>query len=389
MYNPDIAKQAREALKVVQAQEKLEKLKQREWYDLSSLLGYEWPLFYILVGARECGKSYQVMEYFLKQWKNNGTPFVWIRLTTISTQKMLCNNADKLVDADLRRKYDLELKTKGMDVFDHGKKMCRVLALSEMAKEKGVALFDCKDDSPILVCIDEFQREPGEPVRFDALYNLAGSLENIIRSRKHNVKIFMICNLLEDANEILAGGFKFLPEEYGRYSLVRNKKTLMKFIQMCKQGPEGVKEAYDKYGDVDFGKRCLIDFIPPNHAYKKRRKGAVANILQGDQSNYTNELIQDKSLIFKGKLERPVGIIKFTKFPSDWYTIWNNNIICPYNKEKIKEMNIAMRPYIDEVFTPELRDAVFARYDARALWFKNLITQKTFEHHLESVRKTR
>lgn len=69
---------------------------------------------------------------------------------------MLANKADKLVDPDLRRKYDLELTTKGMDVYDHGEKMCKVLALSEMAKEKGVALFDKDYDGYYNIVCDEF-----------------------------------------------------------------------------------------------------------------------------------------------------------------------------------------------------------------------------------------
>lgn len=125
-------------------------------------MGYNWATFFVLIGAREAGKSYWVMDFCLNQWKKYGTPFVWIRLTDISRQKMLCNNASKLVDPDLVRKYGLQLKTKGMDVFDLSrdpekkKPMCKVLALSEMAKEKGVALFDKDYDGWYNICCDEF-----------------------------------------------------------------------------------------------------------------------------------------------------------------------------------------------------------------------------------------
>ena len=358
-----------------------------EWYNLNNVLAYDWALFYVLVGARECGKSFQVMDYCLRQYKKTGAPFVWVRLTTISTQKMLSNKAAKLVDPELVRRYDLELTTKGMDVFDHGRPLCKVLALSEMAKEKGVALFDSENDLPMTIVCDEFQREPGEPVRFDALYNLTGTLENLCRSRKHNIKIFLICNLLEEANDILAEGFKFLPEEYGRYKLVRNKKKLLDYLDMCKRGL--VEEANEKYKDTDFGKRAIIEYIPPSARYTKRRKNAIANILQPNASNYTNEFSQDRSLLSKRQLTRPVGLIKFTKDKADWFVIWDNNIIAPYNKESIKTNIIAMRPYIDEVFIPQLRDQVFQRYDVKGLYFTNLITQKRFEHHLSRVRQTR
>ena len=313
-------------------------------------------MFFVCIGSRGVGKRFSVMDYFLSQWKKKGTPFVWIRLTTISTQKMLANKATKLVDPELVRKYDLELTTKGMDVYDHGKPMCKVLALSEMAKEKGVALHDSQYDGYYNICCDEFQREPGEAKRFDITYNLVGTLENLCRFRKDKIRIFLICNLLEDANEILADGFNFIPEVYGRYKLK--------------------------------SKRAVIDYIPPSMKYQKKRKGTVADYLQPNASNFTNRLSQDMSLVYSGVLRRPSGIIKFTKNPDDWFTVWNERVICPYKNEKLKFV-IAMRPYIDERFVPDARDAVYAQYDARALLFKNLITQKKFEKRLEMLRQAR
>jgi hypothetical protein len=43
----------------------------REWYNLRSLLGYDWAMFYIILGAREAGKSYAIMDYFVSQYKKN------------------------------------------------------------------------------------------------------------------------------------------------------------------------------------------------------------------------------------------------------------------------------------------------------------------------------
>ena len=57
-------------------------------------------------------------------------------------RKMLANKAEKLVDADIARRYNLQLTVKGNNVYDHGKKMATVLALSTFANDKGVALFD-------------------------------------------------------------------------------------------------------------------------------------------------------------------------------------------------------------------------------------------------------
>lgn len=337
---------------------KLDYLTSREYYNLRSILGNQWAIFYLLLGAREAGKSYAVMEYCLRQWTEKGTPFTWIRLTDVSTKKMLLNNGAKFIDPDLVRRFDIELKVKGMDVFDlkrdPGMKrpMAKVLALSQMAKEKGVALFDKDYDGWYNIVCDEFQREPGERKTFDITYNLVGTLENLVRSRKDKVRIFMICNLLEEANDVLCS-FNFIPEEFGRYKLK--------------------------------SKRCVIDYIPPSEAYLKRRKGTVADLLAPTASNFTNVLTVDRSLLYKGKLKKPCGIVKFGKSPEEWFTVWNDRVIVKYNKEKGLPV-IAMRPYLDEIFEPGLRDSILLRYDARCLYFRDMITQKTFQKYLELLK---
>jgi hypothetical protein len=43
-----------------------------------------------------------------------------MRISETSTKVLLANKADKLVDPDLYRKWDLDLSTKGMEVFNRG-----------------------------------------------------------------------------------------------------------------------------------------------------------------------------------------------------------------------------------------------------------------------------
>ena len=324
-----------------------------EWYDVRPLLGNWWAMFYVIVGAREAGKSFSIMNFFLNQWKTNGTPFYWIRLTDVSVKKMLGGkHCEKFVDADLARKYDLDLTKKGDTVYDHGQKMATVLALSEMAKQKGVAYYDNEYEGYYNIMIDEFQREPGEKNTFDIPYNMAGTLENIVRSRKEKVRIFLVANLLEECSDVLANSFNFIPEKFGIYKLK--------------------------------SKRCVIEYIEPTAQYLKRRKGAVANILQGSASNYTNAQEIDRTLIYKGKIYKPKAVIKFRKDKESWFSIWDDNIIVPYKGEK--KPIIAMRPYIDEVYQPEVVADMFALYDARKFVFRNLITQKKFERELSLIR---
>ena len=89
-----------------------------EWYSLRSLLGNSWAIFYMLLGGREAGKSYATTDFFCRQWRKFKRPFYWLRLTDASQMKLLKNNAEKLIDPDLRRKWNLDLETIGDGVYE-------------------------------------------------------------------------------------------------------------------------------------------------------------------------------------------------------------------------------------------------------------------------------
>lgn len=108
---------------------------------------------------------------------------------------------------------------------------------------------------------------------------------------------------------------EFIPETFGRYYL-KKKKT-------------------------------VIDYLPPTEAYKNRREGTLQDILAGNQSNFTNEISLDKSLVTKRKLIKPTCVIiadKLTKF-----TVWDGLVISRYNGEQCKSV-ICLRPYQDVLF---------------------------------------
>lgn len=290
----------------------------------------------------------------LRQWKKNKVPFTWIRLSAISRDKLLANNATKFIDPKLVKKYDLELTTNGMDVYDHGEPMAKVLALSEMAKEKGVALFDGNNDKPLNIVTDEFQREPQERITFDLAYNLVGTLENLCRNRTHGVKIIMLCNQLEQANDILMA-FNFIPEKHGRYKLK--------------------------------SKKAVVDYVPNSKEYIEERKNTVAGILGNEQSNFTNEFTVDRTLLCKkGKrLRHPEYLIKFSKNKADWFVVWDGNVVARYNKEKLP-VAIPMRPYLDEKYDKKRADAILKCYNIRGFRFKDLTTQLYFQKLLALLK---
>ena len=367
-------------LEIVAAKKLKEEMKKggNEWYNLRPVLGCaNWAIFYILLGGREAGKSYSVTNFLVDQFVNKGIPFVWMRLTDTQSRKLLTNNAEKLVDPDLKRKYNLNLRTVGTNVYNvitetktikhrdgtteekeiiiDKKLMARVLSLSTFYTDKG-SIFD-KDflNDPNMrynIAVDEFQQEKGEKRTFDILYAFTNQLENLVRSTKDRIKVFLMGNTLEEASDILCA-FNFIPEQWGTYKIKK--------------------------------KRCVIQYIEPSEAYLKRRKGTIADILMPEASTFTNKIETDKTLITKQRLKSPTAIIKFSKIKSDWYTIWDGNIVCKFNGEKGKRV-IAMRPYLDEVYNQDWVNQTLLLFDTRCLQFRNLITFKRFQAELALLK---
>lgn len=378
------------------------------WYNLRPKLGFaNWAIFYILLGARELGKSYSVANYCVDQFINKEIPFVWIRLTERQSQKLLANKCAEMIDPDIQRKYNLNLTHRGKFVYDvkykitydkegnevkkkvSEKLIARVLNLSTFYTDKGAG-FDkdfLKDITMRYnIVIDEFQREKNEKKTFDIAYALMNQLENILRSTKTRTKIFLMGNTLQEASDILCL-FNFIPEKHGLYKLVKNKKMLVKYLKEydnAKTDKERLLIDY-KYQNYDFGKRAVIHFAPLSEQYKARRKNAVANMLMPKSSTLTNQLEIDKSMITKQRVSKPLTIIKFSKEQKDWFTVWDSNIILPYNGEK-KNNVIAMRPYLDELYSLELVKVVIDLFDTRSYLFRHLITYKQFQNQLELLK---
>ena len=345
---------------VLESKRKALLYKSKEFFSIRGCLGVTWAWFYCLLGGREAGKSYAVTEFFVRQWKKYKIPFIWLRLNEASMKKMLVNNAEKLVDPDLYRKYGLELKVKGNNVYDHGEKMATVLALSTFANDKGVAHFDkdfldqiCPGGHKMYyhICLDEFQLEKTQRSQGDIAYQFVNQMENLVRSTKERMRIFLIGNTLEECSDILTM-FNFIPENFGRYKLK--------------------------------SKRCYIDYMEPTDAYKARRKGTVGDLLAGNTSNFTNKVEFDKSLVVPGKrLTKPKAVIWFSNTVK--FTLWEGDIISVWNREQCKQ-NWAMRPYIDLPYDQKLRDSVIQLYDNRAFYFHNLISQKKFQKELQIIK---
>lgn len=365
--------------KIIQEKDKIYKAQQKiktykgEWYTINSILGNDWAKFYYLLGGREAGKSYTVMRWaVLRKLKHPDTvKLYWFRLTEASQKKLLASNARDLIDPDIRRKYDIKTKTSGNCVMMYKEQtrttkkgnevtekvdeteFCRVMACSTFYNDKGIGYFDNEFKGQYICVLDEMNREQCEKNTFDIVYGFTNQLENVLRSTKCNVKIIMIGNTLEEASDLLAN-LNFIPDHFGRFKLKR--------------------------------KLAVVDYIMPNEAYKERRKMAVANMMNGDASTFTNEIPIDRSLLVNKRLRvSPKYIIKFTKAPDDWFTVWNDNIVSAYNRETAN--TIAMKRYLDEQYSPDAVKMVMSIWDVRGYRFTTLATFKKMQKQLKLIKK--
>lgn len=356
---PSIDKEERLELDAKKSKKRKKELYEaKEWYTARALLGNQWANWFVMIGARERGKTFAVQEYVLNSFFNPKSklyhvPFYWMRLNDIAIKNMIMNNGAKMFEPLLVRKYGLEkIKVRGDSIFIGSLLLCRVYGLSVAYNNKGSALFDAATFRGVNIIVDEVALEKGQKKTFDVVYNLKMQIENIVRSSRENVKIFMMLNNTEECPEILAM-FGYLPIHFGVYKLKR--------------------------------KHCVIDYIPNNAAYDARRKKALANEIDTGTGNFTNKFVKDLELIYKGRLIHPTTVVKFSKDMSDWFTIWDGNIVCPYNGEKVQ--SVAMKRYINDTFIPELRDNIIEREDVRAFKYKDILAQSLWRKNMEMIKK--
>lgn len=329
---------------------------QKEWYSLKSLFGYTWCSLFYLIGGREAGKSYAVLDFYLHEFFKKGKTFTWLRLTEASTKKLLQQNALTFIDVGLMQKYNIsskDLSTKGFWVFYKGKPMAKILALSTFYNDKGIPLFEDKDFEGELysynICLDEFQLERGQKNTLDVAYCFCQQLENLVR-HKTNVRIFIIGNATQEASSLLSL-VNYIPEQFGRYKIKK--------------------------------KRAVIDYIPPSEKYIKRRSKSIAGMLMGDDSNFTNEMKYDRSKIYKGRMYKPNFVIQFR---NDMFTVWDGNIIARYHNEQ--KPVVAMVPLLinNSVFKSEIRDEIITMDYEKKFRFRDLLTQKLFDKCIKEIK---
>ena len=90
-----------------------------------------------------------------------------MRLNDIAIKNMIMNNAAKMFEPLLVRKYKLEgIKVRGDSIFLGDLLLCRVYGLSNAYNNKGSALFDAKEFKGVNIIVDEFALEKNQRKSF-------------------------------------------------------------------------------------------------------------------------------------------------------------------------------------------------------------------------------
>lgn len=375
--------QAEKLLKEMRArQDDKKEIKLRSlYYTMRSLMGIPWWWMAFEIGARGRGKSYGAMDTVLSfedRYGQENVKCYYFRLSDLSCKKMMENKAEKAIDAKLVRKYKMQISCKGSTVYNHGKPCFRMYALVSAAKTgKGIAEYDPdflthppinpKTGKPvkrfIFMILDEFMIAEGEEKRTvgNPVSQFKMFLENILRDQEKldypAVRIFACANAVSECSDFLAQMAGFIPEKHGRFKLKR--------------------------------RGIIVDNIPNTEAYlEKRKKSITASVMDYENdANYTNIIKRDLESLKpkRQKLNRATCIIKFSKYPRDWYTVWDNNIIRKYNGQFVKN-TIPMIRYLDDIFDEQKAKSVIERYDARSFKYADLISQATFAAHLKTIK---
>lgn len=350
--------------------------KESAFLNLRSLMGNNWAQYICVLGSEQSGKSYAVQKYILNTKKRlgDGCKVFWFRMNDTSVKKMLESNGARAIDADLVRKFELDLKTKGSDLWDRARPELKlpimtVLSLSTVASSKGVAYYDKDYKGRYIIVCDEFERDAyaGERRTFQSIsYNLRRSIENVARATgsdeaaSKDIKVILLGNTLSEASEVLLDfGFIPNPGEFGRYK-IRAKKL-------------------------------IVDYVKPSNAYKQMRKNAAVELLtpanMSSSKNATD--FEDQKLLCHKTGQRPSCIIKFSDRKCTWFTLWDNSVIKPYNKETIGNV-IAMRRYIQNtIYDPARVKQIQELYDTQGFLFWNYYTYSAFKTELVRLKPTR
>lgn len=344
------SKAFKKARSKARAENKKKKKCMAEWYVVNRILGNDWATYYVLLGARGVGKSYSVLEWFIKRFRSHGTRFIWLCLSQQSQKDLLKENANSFIDPDLCERYKIKKKTRGFKVYDNGKEMCKIIDLSSMPKNKLLALFDATYEGDYHICLDEMNRERQERKMFDIIYYFKNTIEGLCRHTTNRIRCVMIGNLLQEGSDILSM-FNFMPYETGVYKLKRRS--------------------------------AVVEFIEPTEAMIERRKKSAVGKLGSEESTFSNCITRDRRQLTKKRAVKPNIILDFGEVHGK-FTLWNDGIIKVYNKEKLQ--TVALLRHTDEIYDKNVVDSIFRLYETKQLYYPDWMTLYKFRMAMKNIK---
>lgn len=337
-----------------------------------TVMGMRW-LFLVMCGGRGCGKTYSTQNYLLRRFFKHGEPCVWMRLKEPSIRKLMSNNGADFIDPGLVHKWHLDehkIDVKGNCLYIDGREFCRFLAISTFYQDKGIAGLNKKKETrkpndPVAkaaitkavkkyksIIIDEFQLEKSERVTLNVVYGLINQLETICRLDTDR-RIIMLGNTLEEAGDILAECFHFIPDKPGIYKLKK--------------------------------KRAVIWSIEDSDEYKEARAHSIAGILSPEESTFTNVVHSDIELITRKPIGSQTEILQFSA--QKRFVVCGDVVTCQKPSDKNKLPVVAMRPYMAgfPYYKDKAKD-IIERAQQRRLMFDKLITLKLFYKEIKLLQ---
>ena len=330
---------------------------------------------FVLTAVRGIGKSVISVETAIilkRKYGYENVKCFYFRLTDQSIKAMLANKAAKAIDPFLIDKYDLEITCKNNIVYDHGKPLIEFYPLvSAGSKGKGVNLYDCnwftKPHRYVVTIWDEFlmaegieKKSVGDPVAQYRIY-MEAILRDAQRLPYQAVINFLLANSVSECAPVTGVLFNYIPNP--------NETQRVKLTRY----------------------HTLFWNCPVTEAYKEKRKHSYnADILDlKNDINYTNEVKRDLDLIKpkKARIRKVTALIKFSKDPNTWFCLYDNKFIRRYKGETVKKnLCIAMKRYLDELYNPDLAQAVFDRFDARNFYYTDIMSQALFQAQLKLIK---
>lgn len=339
---------------------------------------------FVFTAVRGIGKSVISVETAIilkRKYGYENVKCYYFRLTDQSIKAMLANKAEKAIDPYLINKYDLEITCKGNIVYDHGKTLIEFYPLvSAGSKGKGVNLYDCnffsnrpkgKNGKPIkrfVVTIwDEFlmaegveKKSVGDPVAQYKIY-MEAILRDAERLPYNAVYNYFLANSVSECAPITGALFNYIP-----------KPDNHRIVKLTR-------------------KHAIFWNVPVTRQYlEKRKKSYNSDIMDYENDpNYTNVIEKDLQLIKKKsvRLIRLTNVIKFSTMRTDWFAVYDNLYIRRYRGEGFKrDKVIAMKRYLDEMFSQEVANNVIERYDNRNFMFADIMSMSMFQAKLKQIK---